>query len=277
HRGHVPRAGALGGRGRALARRRGEAPRPPRGRGRPPPGGPAAPRRPGCHRRDPDATDQRVDLAAHAARRGPREDHAAPAARGGGGRGADERALRVCQAGRRGPVAALLQARGEEPGPRAVQGTGPARRQPLELPRSAAGRRRRVAAALVSGQGGAVPDPALRDADPASQRATGPAPGTGPWRAPDGAPRPRGRGGAAEAARARSNPMTGGTGGMKTDEPKNSLGALRKEGHDAAEERMEDWFLEGTSSEFEEGEVVRGRVVQVTSTEVLVDVGYKSE
>src|SRR5438445_465995 len=71
--------------------------------------------------------------------------------------------------------------------------------------------------------------------------------------------------------------MTGGTGGMKTDEPKNSLGALRKEGHDAAEERMEDWFLEGTSSEFEEGEVVRGRVVQVTSTEVLVDVGYKSE
>src|SRR5207249_840817 len=55
------------------------------------------------------------------------------------------------------------------------------------------------------------------------------------------------------------------------------LGALRKEGHDAAEERMEDWFLEGTSSEIEEGEVVRGRVVQVTSTEVLVDVGYKSE
>src|SRR5437899_12065738 len=71
--------------------------------------------------------------------------------------------------------------------------------------------------------------------------------------------------------------MTGGTGGMKTDEPKNSLGALRKEGHDAAEERMEDWFHEGTSSEFEEGEVVRGRVVQVTSTEVLVHAGYKSE
>src|SRR5438445_3477402 len=71
--------------------------------------------------------------------------------------------------------------------------------------------------------------------------------------------------------------MTGGTGGMKTDEPKNSLGALRKEGHDAAEERMEDWFHEGASNEFEEGEVVRGRVVQVTATEVLVDVGYKSE
>src|SRR5919204_6891820 len=71
--------------------------------------------------------------------------------------------------------------------------------------------------------------------------------------------------------------MTGGTGGMKTDEPKHSLGGPRKEGHDAAEERMEDWFREGTSSEFEEGEVVRGRVVQVTATEVLVDVGYKSE
>src|SRR5881296_518634 len=71
--------------------------------------------------------------------------------------------------------------------------------------------------------------------------------------------------------------MTGGTGGMKTDEPKNSLGALRKEGHEAAEERMEDWFREGATSEFEEGEVVRGRVVQVTPTEVLVDVGYKSE
>ena len=64
---------------------------------------------------------------------------------------------------------------------------------------------------------------------------------------------------------------------MKTDEPKNSLGAPRKEGDEAAEERMEDWFQEGTSSEFEEGEVVRGRVVQVTATEVLVDVGYKSE
>src|SRR3989441_8332267 len=40
---------------------------------------------------------------------------------------------------------------------------------------------------------------------------------------------------------------------------------------------MEDWFREGATSEFEEGEVVRGRVVQVTPTEVLVDVGYKSE
>src|SRR3989441_96045 len=50
--------------------------------------------------------------------------------------------------------------------------------------------------------------------------------------------------------------MTGGTGGMKTDEPKNSLGALQKEGHDAAEERMEDWFHEGTSSEVKGGGAV---------------------
>jgi small subunit ribosomal protein S1 len=47
---------------------------------------------------------------------------------------------------------------------------------------------------------------------------------------------------------------------------------------EGAEERMEDWFKEGsTTSEFEEGEVVRGRVVHVGSSEVLVDVGYKSE
>ncbi len=42
------------------------------------------------------------------------------------------------------------------------------------------------------------------------------------------------------------------------------------------EERMEDWFREGLT-EFEEGEVVRGRIVQVRDGEVLVDVGYKSE
>jgi small subunit ribosomal protein S1 len=39
---------------------------------------------------------------------------------------------------------------------------------------------------------------------------------------------------------------------------------------------MEDWYKEELA-EFEEGEVVRGRVVQVRDTEVLVDVGYKSE
>src|SRR5437660_9970834 len=67
-------------------------------------------------------------------------------------------------------------------------------------------------------------------------------------------------------------------GGMEKDDRK-PLGTLRKEGgHEQAEERMEDWFNESVAtSEFEEGEVVRGRVVHVGSSEVLVDVGYKSE
>src|SRR5580765_7776803 len=70
--------------------------------------------------------------------------------------------------------------------------------------------------------------------------------------------------------------MTGGTGGMKKDEPRQHLGAPRLEGGEAAEERMEDWYESGVT-EFEEGEVVRGRVVHIGSSEVLVDVGYKSE
>ncbi|MBI3635605.1 MAG: 30S ribosomal protein S1, partial [Candidatus Rokubacteria bacterium] len=66
---------------------------------------------------------------------------------------------------------------------------------------------------------------------------------------------------------------------MEKDNRINNLGKPRKEGGDEiAEERMEDWFQEGgTTSEFEEGEVVRGRVVHVGTGEVLVDVGYKSE
>jgi len=63
---------------------------------------------------------------------------------------------------------------------------------------------------------------------------------------------------------------------MKKDD-NNTLAGARKEGHEPAEERMEDWFREGATSEFEEGEVVRGRVVHVSTSEVLVDVGYKSE
>ncbi|MBI2161578.1 MAG: 30S ribosomal protein S1 [Candidatus Rokubacteria bacterium] len=63
---------------------------------------------------------------------------------------------------------------------------------------------------------------------------------------------------------------------MKKDD-NNTLAGARKEGQEPAEERMEDWFREGTTSEFEEGEVVRGRVVHVGGSEVLVDVGYKSE
>jgi small subunit ribosomal protein S1 len=65
---------------------------------------------------------------------------------------------------------------------------------------------------------------------------------------------------------------------MAMDEGRKTLGGPRKEG-EAAEERMEDWFRDsvGTTGEFEEGEVVRGRVVHVGGSEVLVDVGYKSE
>ncbi len=48
------------------------------------------------------------------------------------------------------------------------------------------------------------------------------------------------------------------------------------QGQTTPEERMEDWFREGLT-DFEEGEVVRGRIVQVRDGEVLVDVGYKSE
>ena len=63
---------------------------------------------------------------------------------------------------------------------------------------------------------------------------------------------------------------------MKKDEPRQQLGGPRLEGGEAAEERMEDWYESGVT-EFEEGEVVRGRVVHIGSSEVLVDVGYKSE
>jgi small subunit ribosomal protein S1 len=65
---------------------------------------------------------------------------------------------------------------------------------------------------------------------------------------------------------------------MAMDETRRTLGGPRKDG-EAAEERMEDWFQEsaGGAGEFEEGEVVRGRVVHVGTGEVLVDVGYKSE
>jgi small subunit ribosomal protein S1 len=65
---------------------------------------------------------------------------------------------------------------------------------------------------------------------------------------------------------------------MAMDETRRKLGGPRGEGEGAEDERMEDWFKEGsTTSEFEEGEVVRGRVVHVGTSEVLIDVGYKSE
>ena len=64
---------------------------------------------------------------------------------------------------------------------------------------------------------------------------------------------------------------------MKKDEPRSTLAGSRKEGEEPAEERMEDWFRDSVTSEFEEGEVVHGRVFHVGTSEVLVDVGYKSE
>ncbi|HVQ74284.1 MAG TPA: 30S ribosomal protein S1 [Candidatus Binatia bacterium] len=48
------------------------------------------------------------------------------------------------------------------------------------------------------------------------------------------------------------------------------------EDHESPEETMEQWFTRGVS-DLEEGEVVRGRVVEVRDSEVLVDIGYKSE
>src|SRR5437764_8745350 len=71
--------------------------------------------------------------------------------------------------------------------------------------------------------------------------------------------------------------MTGGTGGMKKDEPRSTLAGSRKEGEEPAEERMEDWFRDSATSEFEEGEVVHGRVGHGGPSEVRVDVGCKSE
>jgi small subunit ribosomal protein S1 len=65
---------------------------------------------------------------------------------------------------------------------------------------------------------------------------------------------------------------------MEKPEPRRTLGGQRKEDNSGStEDRMEDWFATTAISEFEEGEVVRGRVVHVGTTEVLVDVGYKSE
>ncbi|HEX9408630.1 MAG TPA: 30S ribosomal protein S1 [Methylomirabilota bacterium] len=54
------------------------------------------------------------------------------------------------------------------------------------------------------------------------------------------------------------------------------LEGAQKEVADAPEESMEDWFNRGVG-DIEEGEVVRGRVVEVRDSEVLVDIGYKSE
>ncbi|MBI3625547.1 MAG: 30S ribosomal protein S1 [Candidatus Rokubacteria bacterium] len=65
---------------------------------------------------------------------------------------------------------------------------------------------------------------------------------------------------------------------MEKDEKKarEEAGARKEAITGEAEERMEDWFSQELS-DFEEGEIVIGRIVQVRGGEVLVDVGYKSE
>jgi small subunit ribosomal protein S1 len=65
---------------------------------------------------------------------------------------------------------------------------------------------------------------------------------------------------------------------MEKDEKKarEEAGARKEAMTGEVEERMEDWFSQELS-DFEEGEVVTGRIVQVHGGEVLVDVGYKSE
>src|SRR2546425_431046 len=65
---------------------------------------------------------------------------------------------------------------------------------------------------------------------------------------------------------------------MEKGEPRNNLGGQRKEATPGPpEDRMEDWYGATGITEFEEGEGVRGRVVHVGTSEVLIDVGYKSE
>ena len=61
----------------------------------------------------------------------------------------------------------------------------------------------------------------------------------------------------------------------ENDKKAKTLVGGAKEVGEAAEESMEHWFNRGVS-DVEEGEVVRGRVVEVRDSEVLVDIGYKS-
>src|SRR5262249_60274403 len=54
------------------------------------------------------------------------------------------------------------------------------------------------------------------------------------------------------------------------------VGGHQREVDQGLEGGMEEWFPRGVS-DIQEGEVVRGRVVEVRDSEVLVDIGYKSE
>ena len=64
---------------------------------------------------------------------------------------------------------------------------------------------------------------------------------------------------------------------METPDKKaQALAGGHREVDQAPEESMADWFTRGVS-DIQEGEVVRGHVVEVRDSEVLVDIGYKSE
>ncbi len=64
---------------------------------------------------------------------------------------------------------------------------------------------------------------------------------------------------------------------METENQKaKALAGGQKEVDEAPEETMEYWMNRG-AGDIEEGEVVRGRVVEVRDSEILVDIGYKSE
>src|SRR5215475_6247383 len=72
-----------------------------------------------------------------------------------------------------------------------------------------------------------------------------------------------------------TDPRRGGVMDSDNRKSKTLVGGAKEVG-DASEESMEYWFSRGVS-DVEEGEVVRGRVVEVRDSEVLVDIGYKSE
>ncbi len=64
---------------------------------------------------------------------------------------------------------------------------------------------------------------------------------------------------------------------METENQKaKTLAGGQKEVDEAPEDTMEYWMNRG-AGDIEEGEVVRGRVVEVRDSEILVDIGYKSE
>jgi small subunit ribosomal protein S1 len=64
---------------------------------------------------------------------------------------------------------------------------------------------------------------------------------------------------------------------METPDGKTkALAGGQREVDQAPEDSMADWFNRG-ANDIQEGEVVRGHVVEVRDSEVLVDIGYKSE